>query len=63
MEDVGKVRVTGLGVEGLGGLPNWTGGMWMYLRGERDGGNEMGPALSSSWFPLCCWRVFDVARF
>lgn len=42
MEDVGKVRVTGLGVEGLGGLPNWVGGMWMYLGGERDGtGSEL----------------------
>lgn len=42
MEDVGKVLVTGLGVEGLGGLPNWTGGMWKYLAGERDGtGSEL----------------------
>lgn len=42
MEDVGKVRFTGLGVEGLGSLPNWTGGMWMYLGGERGGtGSEL----------------------
>lgn len=53
MEDVGKVRVTGLGVEGLGGLPNWAGRMWMYLGGERDGtGSEL---VVVSFMLLACF--------